>query len=60
MRYKELVLKKLESLTNAVNGIQSLLSQPSLSQQQVDEWRAFINTKVEEITTLINREQDSF
>ncbi len=60
MRYKELVLKKLESLHNAVNAIESLLSQPSTTKQQVDEWRTFVKGRLEEITTLINREQDSF
>lgn len=58
MRYKELVLKKLESLGNAVNGIESLLSQPSISKQQVDEWRSFVKYKLEEITTLVNREEE--
>lgn len=59
MRYKELVLKKLETLHNALNGIESLLSQPSISKHQVDEWRNFVKGKVEEITTLVNREQES-
>lgn len=58
MKYKELVLQKLESLNNAVNGLESLLSQPSISKQQVDEWRSFVKNKLEEITTLVNREQE--
>ena len=60
MRYKELVLKKLEALSNSINGINSLLSQPNLSKQQFDTWHDMIKEKIAEIETLINAEQESF
>ena len=60
MRYKAIVLKKLEALQNSINGINSLLSQPNLSKQQFDTWHDMIKEKIAEIETLINAEQESF
>ena len=59
MRYKSLVLKKLEALENSINGIKSLLSQPGLTMEQVDLWHERVREKVAEIQTLINVEQES-
>mgnify|MGYP007071600878 CR=1 FL=1 len=59
MRYKSLVLKKLEALENSINGIKSLLSQPGLTMEQVDSWHERVREKVAEIQTLINVEQES-
>lgn len=60
MRYKSLVLSKLEALQNSINGINSLLSQPNLTKQQFDDWHQRIKEKISEIETLVNTEQESF
>ena len=57
MRYKQLVSKKLDELNNIMLGLNSLLSQnPSREQlqNQIEKHRS----KVEEIQTLINSEQE--
>lgn len=59
MRYKSLVLKKLEALENSVNGLKGLLSQPNLTMQQVDLWHEKVREKISEIETLINTEQET-
>jgi hypothetical protein len=56
MRYKELVTTKLESLNNSINGINSLLSQQSLSREQFEVWYRLVKGKLEEVQTLINTE----
>lgn len=60
MRYKSLVLKKLEALQNSINGISSLLSQPNLSREQFETWHNMIKEKIAEIETLVNTEQESY
>lgn len=60
MRYKTLVLTKLEALQNSINGINSLLSQPNLSKEQFDNWHQKVKEKIAEIQTLVNVEQESF
>lgn len=60
MRYKAIVLKKLEALQSSINGIGSLLSQPNLTKQQFDEWHERVKEKILEIETLVNNEQESF
>lgn len=57
MRYKDLVTTKLENLSNSINGINSLLSQPSLSREQFQAWYQLVKNKIEEIQTLINTER---
>ena len=57
MRYKELVSKKLENLDNTISGITSLLSQPNPSRQQFEAWYDLVKSKIEEIQTLVNTEQ---
>jgi hypothetical protein len=57
MRYKELVLRKLDELDNIQLGLQSLLSTPSTTVQQVENQMQKHKNKVEEIRTLINSEQ---
>lgn len=57
MRYKELVLRKLDELDNIQLGLQSLLSNPSTTRQQVENQAEKHKAKVEEIRTLINSEQ---
>lgn len=59
MRYKQTVLQKLESVENAINGLMSMLSQPNLSREQLDQWYNFCKNKLEEINTLINSQEDS-
>ena len=48
MRYKEIVLKKLEALSNSINGINSLLSQPNLTRQEFETWHELIKEKIAE------------
>lgn len=59
MRYKQLVTTKLESLENAINRLNSLLSQ-NLTRDQFQEVLASLKEKIQEIQTLINSEQESF
>ena len=56
MRYKDLVTKKLEDLSNSLNGINSLLSQQNVTREQFDIWFRLVKGKVEEVQTLINTE----
>lgn len=58
MRYKTLVLKKLEALDNSIGTVNSLLSQQNLTRQQFETWYNSIKGKIEEIQTLINTEQE--
>lgn len=60
MKYKQLVLQKLEALDNIVGGINSLLSQQQLTREQVDNWQQRMKSKMEEIATLINSEQELY
>ena len=57
MRYKSLVLTKLEALQNSVNRLNSLLSQ-NLTRDQFQEVVQSLKEKIEEIQTLINVEQE--
>jgi hypothetical protein len=59
MRYKAIVLKKLEALQNSINGISSLLSQPNVSREQFENWHTMIKEKISEIETLVNTEHES-
>ena len=57
MRYKALVSKKLDELNNIILGLNSLLSQNPTREQlqnQIEKHK----TKVEEIQTLVNSEQE--
>ena len=58
MRYKQLVLKKLEAVENNINGLNSLLSKPDLSREQLNSWFLSIKEKLNEIETLINTETE--
>jgi hypothetical protein len=60
MRYKAIVLKKLEALQNSINGISSLLAQPNLTREQFERWHTMIKEKITEIETLVNTEHESF
>lgn len=56
MRYKQLVLQKLEELDNVTIGLQSLISRNPTREQlenQIEKYK----TKLEDIKTLINSEQ---
>lgn len=57
MRYKSLVLTKLENLQNTVNRLNSLISQ-NLTREQFQEVIQGMRDKIEEIQTLINVEQE--
>lgn len=60
MRYKVLVLTKLEALGNSINSINSLISQPNLTREQFDEWQRRVKEKLAEIETLVNTEHESY
>jgi hypothetical protein len=59
MRYKSLVLKKLEAVENNINGLHSLLSRPDLTREQIEQWFLSVKEKLNEIETLINTEAES-
>lgn len=59
MKYKQTVLSKLESVENAINGLMSMLSQPNLTREQLDQWYEFCKTRLEEIQTLVNSQEES-
>lgn len=58
MRYKALVSKKLDELNNIVLGLSSLLSQ-NPTREQVENQIEKHRSKLEEIQTLINAEQEA-
>jgi len=58
MRYKQLVSKKLDELNNIMLGLNSLLSQ-NPSREQIQNQIEKHKSKVEEIQTLVNSEQES-
>jgi hypothetical protein len=58
MRYKTLVTNKLEALSNNISSLNSLLSQPNLTREQLDNWTETVKNKIADIQTLINTEQE--
>jgi len=60
MRYKAIVTKKLENFENNLSSLYSLLSNPNLTREQLDDWYAAAKERLNEIQTLINTEQESF
>jgi len=58
MRYKTLVTNKLDSLSNNINSLNSLLSQQNLTRDQLDNWIETVKNKIADIQTLINTEQE--
>lgn len=60
MRYKAIVTKKLENFENNLSGLYSLLSNPNLTREQLDNWYETAKERLNEIQTLINTEQESF
>lgn len=56
MRYKTLVTTKLEGLENAINRLNSLISQNS-TRDQLQDNLTIIKEKIQEIQTLVNVEQ---
>ena len=60
MRYKVAVSKKLENFENNLTSLYSLLSNPNLTREQLDNWYTTAKEKLNEIQTLINTEQESF
>lgn len=55
MRYKTLVSKKLEELSNTIVGLQSLLSRPT-TREQIENQIEKSKSKIDEIQTLVNTE----
>lgn len=58
MRYKTLVTNKLDSLSNNITSLNSLLSQQNLTRDQLDNWIETVKNKIADIQTLINTEQE--
>ena len=58
MRYKTLVTNKLDSLSNSITSLNSLLSQQNLTRDQLDNWIETVKNKIADIQTLINTEQE--
>lgn len=59
MRYKQLVLRKLETLSSGVDNLNSLLSQPNMTREQYNNWQQKMKGLIEETVTLINTEHES-
>ncbi len=57
MRYKTLVTRKLDELDNIVLGLKSLLSH-NPSREQVENQFEKTKSKIEEIQTLVNTEEE--
>jgi CHASE3 domain sensor protein len=58
MRYKALVSRKLDELSNIVLGLSSLLS-GNPTREQIENQIEKHKSKLEEIQTLINAEQEA-
>jgi hypothetical protein len=56
MRYKQPVQNKLDQLDNMLVGFESRLSDPKMTTLLAKEMLSLMKDKVEEIRTLINRE----
>ena len=57
MRYKEPVEQKLDQLDNMLIGFESRLSDPKMTTLLAKEMLSLMKDKVEEIRTLVNREE---
>ena len=57
MRYKQPVEQKLDQLDNMLIGFESRLSDPNMTALLAKEMLSIMKDKVEEIRTLINREE---
>lgn len=60
MRYKAIVTEKLEALDNSISLIRSLLAQPNLTREQLENWQTKVKERIAEIQTLVNAEKESF
>jgi hypothetical protein len=58
MRYKSLVLRKLDELDNIIVGLNSILSQ-NPTREQVENQIEKHKNKVDELKTLVNSEQEA-
>lgn len=59
MRQKEIVLKKVAELKNLINGQKALVS-IARPQQELHAHLERIETKIQEIEVLVNRENESW
>lgn len=57
MRYKELVLKKLEQLDHLINGLNSQLSRPT-TREQIQQSVDTIKLKIEDVTGTVSLENE--
>lgn len=57
MRYKELVLKKLEQLDHLVNGLNSQLSRP-VTREQLSQHVEVIKSKIEDVAGTVSLENE--
>ena len=57
MRYKQPVEQKLDQLDNMLIGFESRLSDPKMTTLLAKEMLSLMKDKVEEIRTLVNREE---
>ena len=57
MRYKQPVEQKLDQLDNMLIGFESRLSDPNMTILLAKEMLSMMKDKVEEIRTLVNREE---
>lgn len=57
MRYKQLVIQKLEQVENMLTVLNTILSQAK-TREEYDNWQERVREKISEIQTLINSESE--
>ena len=57
MNNKTLVIDKIENLDNNMNTLRTIVMQQSSTREQFEQWYDMMKGRIDEIRTLINREQ---
>lgn len=57
MNNKALVIDKIENLDNNMNTLRTIVMQQNSTREQFEHWYDMMKSRIDEIRTLINREQ---
>ena len=57
MNNKTLVIDKIENLDNNMNTLRTIVMQQTSTREQFEHWYDMMKSRIDEIRTLINREQ---
>jgi phage shock protein A len=57
MNNKSLVIDKIENLDNNMNTLRTIVMQQGSTREQFEHWYDMMKSRIDEIRTLINREQ---